>query len=69
MRIKVKVRPSSGRQEIEKVSDEEYKVWLKGRAEDGKANLELLKMLKKYFGKDVRIVSGFTSRNKVVEID
>ena len=45
-----------------------YLVHLKSPAENNKANIELLKMLKKYFGKDVKIKSGFASRNKIVEV-
>ncbi len=45
-----------------------FEIWLKEKAVDGKANLELLKVLKKYFGKEVKIVKGFKSRRKVVEI-
>ena len=86
MFIKVKVKPSSGRQypkhpkgckppkggkghkEIEKKEDY-YLVHLKSPAEDNKANIELLKILQKYFkNKEVKIKSGLTSRNKLIEI-
>ncbi|MBS3076476.1 DUF167 domain-containing protein [Candidatus Pacearchaeota archaeon] len=60
MKLKIKVHANS--------SKEEVKVWLKEKAVDGKANLMLVKILKKYFGCDVKIKSGFTSRIKVVEI-
>ncbi|MBU4308669.1 MAG: DUF167 domain-containing protein, partial [Nanoarchaeota archaeon] len=43
-------------------------VWLKKKPVEGKANLELLKTLKKYFGKQVEIVSGFKSQKKIVEV-
>ena len=68
-RINVKVRASSGRQEIEKLDDGSYKVFLKKAPEDGKANLELEKFLKKEFGATAKIIKGFTSKNKVVEIE
>lgn len=68
MKIKIKVKPSSGREEVEKVTDYEYKVYLKKPAQDGKANEELLKLLKKCFGKKCKIVRGVRSRDKVVEI-
>ncbi len=67
MKIKVKVKPHSGEQSV--VNDGNmYVVKLKSPPEDNKANIELLKVLKKYFKKEVRIISGFTSRNKVVEV-
>ncbi len=67
MKIKIKVKPGSGKQEIVKTGDE-YLVYLKNRAEDGKANLELLKLLKKYFGKNINIIKGLKSRNKIIEL-
>ena len=68
MIIKIKVKPGSREQKIEKTSDSEYEINLKERAEDNKANIELLKLLKRYFGKEVRIVKGLKSRNKIVEV-
>jgi len=68
MRLNIKVQPSSGRQEIKKISQNEYKVFLKKSPEDNKANKELTKLLKKYFKKDIKIIKGFTSKQKVVEI-
>ncbi|MBI2041305.1 MAG: DUF167 domain-containing protein [DPANN group archaeon] len=37
-------------------------------AEDNKANIELIKFLKKWFGAEVRIVRGLKSKRKVVKI-
>jgi len=77
MIIKVKVKANANEQSVEKISPELfseegyegfYFVKLKSHPEKGEANLELLKLLKKHFGKDVKIKSGFTSRMKVVEI-
>jgi len=66
--INVKVFPSSGRQGIIKIGEKDYRVYLKKQAREGKANVELLKELKKYLKRDVRIRSGLSSRNKRVEI-
>ncbi|VVB78430.1 putative ACR, YggU family [uncultured archaeon] len=68
MILKVKVYPSSGREEIIKISNDEYKVYLKKPAEDNKANIELLKLFKKKFKKPARISKGLKSRDKIVEI-
>ena len=65
--MKIKVKPNSGKQSIEKKGDL-YLVNLKSAPENNKANLELVKLLKKYFKKDIKIKSGFTSRNKFVEL-
>ena len=68
MKIKVKLHSNSSQEKIEKKSKEKYEVWLKEKPIDNKANERLVKVLKKYFGKEVRIKSGLTSRNKIVEV-
>jgi uncharacterized protein (TIGR00251 family) len=68
MKIKIRLHPNSSRERIEKISEDFYEVWIKEKAIDGKANKYLEKFLSKYFGKDVQIKSGFTSRNKIVEV-
>ena len=69
--IKVKVKPGSKKQEIVKVNEKEYVVSLKSKAENNKANIELLKLLKRYFKvevENIKIIKGKTSRNKIIEI-
>jgi uncharacterized protein (TIGR00251 family) len=68
MKIKIKMHPNSSQEKIERVSENEFGVWMKEKPVDNKANIELVRILKKYFKKNVEIKSGFTSRNKVVEI-
>lgn len=68
MIIKIRAKPNSNKQEVIKEEDI-YHVHLKSRPENNKANLELIKLLKKYFGKTVKIKSGLTSRNKTVEVE
>ncbi len=68
MIINVKVRPNSGKQEIREISDKEYVVNLKKPASDGKANTELLKLLTRYFKKNISIKSGLSSRKKIIEV-
>ncbi len=70
MILNVKVFPKSGRQEVV-LDGEMYKIYLKNDALEGKANLELVKVLAKYFNVrdfDVVIKSGKSSRKKVVEV-
>lgn len=69
MKIKIKTIPNSSQEKIEKIGESEYKVYLKKPAREGKANIVLVKLLKKYFGKSVRIISGETSRVKIVEVE
>ena len=67
MKIQIKVKPSSSKSEIMKGS-EGYVAYLKSSPLDNKANIELLKLSKKFFNADVKIKSGFTSKNKVIEV-
>jgi len=68
MIIQVRANPDSKAIKIEKLEDKEYSVNLKSSARKGKANSELVKILSNYFGCRVRIVSGFKSKNKIVEV-
>ena len=68
MRIAVRVVTNSGKQEVTKISPDEYKVFLKRSPENNKANEELVKMLSKHFKRKVTILRGKTSRNKIIEI-
>jgi len=68
MIIKVKVYPHFGKEEIIKTADDSYKVYLKKPAIENKANIELLKLLKRHFGVEAKIIKGLTSRNKIIKI-
>ncbi len=70
MKIKIRVRPHSGRQEIVKVGENKYLVYLKSSAEANKANIEMLNLMAKHLGisaTKLRIVAGMTNKDKVVE--
>lgn len=70
MKIPVRVKPKKKEQKV-KERDGIYWVWLKSAPENGQANRELIKVLAKHFGvtrAEVEIITGHTSRNKVVEI-
>ena len=68
MKIKIKVHPNSSQEKIKNISTNEFEVWLKEKPLGNKANESLIKFLKKYFKKPVKIISGLKSRNKIVEI-
>jgi uncharacterized protein (TIGR00251 family) len=68
MKIKIKLHPNSSQEKIIKVSDIEYEIWIREKPIEGRANKYVEKYLKKYFGKDIKIVSGFNSRIKFFEI-
>ncbi len=65
--ITLKVKPNSNKNEILE-KGEVWKVNIKSPPQDNKANIELIKFLKKELKKQVRIVRGFRSKEKVVEV-
>ena len=70
MKIQVKVKPNSRTEEVSHEGDS-FIVKVKEPPHEGKANQAVVKLLAEHFGipkSQVRIVSGFTSKNKVVDI-
>ena len=66
-KLKIKVIPHSGRSEL-KEEEGKLKLYLKAAPEKGKANIELIKFFKKEYKLSVRIKSGESSREKVLEV-
>ena len=69
MQLKIKIHPSSSQEKILRISECEFEVWIKEKPIDGKANDSLEKFLKNYFKSKVKVIHGFTSRNKIVEVE
>jgi uncharacterized protein len=72
MQKKVKVKPNSKQQKITEQPDGSLIVYLKSPPIDGKANEELIKLLAENFDvpkAQIRIKSGLSSRQKLIEID
>jgi len=70
MKIKVRVAPRSSQDEVVKTGDD-YLVRVKAQPREGKANDAVIKLLAEYFGvtrSSVRITSGLSGRNKIIEI-
>lgn len=70
--LNIKVKPNSKQQMIRQEEDGSYTVHLKASPVDGKANAELIQLLAKSFEVPkswIRIKTGTTSKNKLVEID
>ena len=66
--LKIRVRVTARSKEFRiQQKDGLVAVWLRSAPEEGKANRELVRELRKAFKADeVRIISGRTSRNKVL---
>jgi uncharacterized protein (TIGR00251 family) len=68
-KIEIKLHPNSSKEKIEKLSKSKYEIWVKEKPIGNKANIKIVKLLKKFFkAQDVKILSGFTGRKKRVEI-
>jgi uncharacterized protein (TIGR00251 family) len=72
MKISIKVIPSAKVEQVQPALDGSLKVWLRAKPKEGEANRALIKLLSKHFDipkSQIDIVSGITSRNKIVEIN
>ena len=70
MKIQVKVKPNSKTEELSREGDS-FIAKVKEPPKEGKANQAVIKLLAEHFGvpqSQVRILSGFKSRNKVIEV-
>jgi uncharacterized protein (TIGR00251 family) len=67
-RIEVTVVPKSGFFRVERKEGGGIRVHLKSAPEGNKANIELLKEMRRLLKCEVRIVSGLTSRKKTLEV-
>ncbi|NBU22402.1 MAG: DUF167 domain-containing protein [Actinobacteria bacterium] len=71
MKLRVRVKPGSKRGDLVQANSPYLDVFLREHPVDGKANEALLKVLAVHFGvteKQIWILSGFSSRIKLVEI-
>ena len=68
-RFMVQVKPNASKNEVLGQDDRGYRIAVRAPAQDGKANRELLRFLKRLTGKTARILSGETSKRKLVALD
>jgi len=72
VRFSVRVQPRASRSEVIGVHGDALKIRLSAPPVDGAANTALIEFLANVFAvrrRDVRILSGETSRSKIVEIE
>ena len=70
MKIRVKVKPGSNTEELSREGDS-FLIKVKEPAKEGKANQAVIKLLAEHLSvpqSRVRILSGFRSNNKVIEV-
>ena len=72
MKISVHVTPRASRDDIQQLLDGSFKVWVKEAPIKGQANQAVVELLADHFGVSksaVKLVSGFSSRTKIFEVD
>ena len=69
MKITVDVKAEAHEEKIEKLGEAWYLVRVKAPRKKGRANAAVLKLLRKHFGGNARIVRGLTSTRKIVVIE
>ena len=70
-KITIKVIPNSTKSRIIN-ENEKIKVYVKSQPTDGKANKEAIKLIAEFFKvrkKDIKIIQGAKSREKLIEIN
>ncbi len=69
-KFKIIVKPNSKENKINGFDNEReaYRISIKAKPEDNKANIEIIKFLSKSLKKRVRIVAGLRSREKIIEV-
>ena len=67
--FKIIVKANSAKNEIVKFDKERkaYRVNIKEKAEDNKANIEIIKFFSKLLKKKVKIIKGLKSKEKVLK--
>jgi uncharacterized protein (TIGR00251 family) len=67
--ITVDVKTNSNSIYLEKLGENHYLVRVKAPAKKGKANMAVLKLLKKHFKNEVKLIRGSTSSRKVFLVE
>lgn len=71
MKIFVKAKPNAKEEKVEKIDNDHFIVAVKEPSRKGMANLAICRALAEYFDAPIsqsRLVSGFSSKQKIFEI-
>ena len=69
--FKIIVKPNSSKNEILSYDKEKnaYRVNIKAKPKDNKANIEIIKFFSKLLKKKVRIIKGVKSKEKLIKVE
>ncbi len=71
MKIFIKLKPGAKENRVERINEKSFVISVKDPPINGKANEAMIRLLANYFGTtktSVKIISGFTSRQKIVDV-
>ena len=71
MLLKLKIKTNSKENKIEKLKDDEFRIFVKAKPEQGMANQKVLELLSEYLHipkQKISLIKGHTSPSKIVEI-
>ena len=71
MKLTVRVKANAKQEKIEKISKEDFILWVREPATEGRANTAVIKALSKYFDlakSRITIIRGQKDKNKVIEV-
>jgi uncharacterized protein YggU (UPF0235/DUF167 family) len=71
MIVKVMVKPRSANPRVEDFGGGNFLIYVSSEPEKNEANMEVISLLSKHFGvpwKNIKIKSGMTSKNKLIEV-
>jgi len=71
MKIFVKVKPRAKNDSLIKIDENNFLVSVKAIPEKGKANEAVINLLAQYFKiskNNIKIISGLSSKNKIIEV-
>ena len=72
MKINVKAKPVAKEEKVVQIDETNFNVSVKEPPVQGRANMAIVKALASYFGVStfqVKLISGFSSKQKVLEIE
>lgn len=67
--LKVKVKTGAAKNGVLGWDKDVLRIAVKAQPEKGKANIEIIKFFKKKFDKNVKIVKGLKSKDKVLKVN
>lgn len=69
MYIKVKATPSAKKEELTKISEDTFQIFVKEPPRGGAANKRIVEVMSEEFSAKAKIISGHHSRNKIISVD